>query len=215
MRILFEDSSVLVAIKPSGILSQEDCGGKTNMVELLKEHTKGVIFPLHRLDREVSGVMVFAKDNVSAAILSRDIAEHRFNKEYLCIAKGRPEPLKGEMLDLLFKDSKKNKSFVVSRVRRGVKEARLSYEFVSEGEVNGLNYSLIRVKLHTGRTHQIRVQFSHRKMPLLGDKKYGGDSANGFFGLFSHKISFPHPKTKEQLSFEATPDDEIFNLFIN
>lgn len=200
MEILFEDKDILVCIKPIGIVSQSDEKSES-MISVLEEHTGGTVYPLHRLDREVGGVMVYAKSHFAAAALSKDIAEHNFKKEYMALVHGKPEVDKGEMRDLLFKDSRKNKSYVVKRIRKGVKEALLEYEVI--GSKNGL--SLVRVLLHTGRTHQIRVQFASRKMSLVGDKKYGADDDFKDIGLWSYRITFKHPKTKELLKFEKMP----------
>ena len=202
MRILFEDESVIVCIKERGLLSQTDSGGGESMVALLSAHCNNQVYPLHRLDREVGGVMVYAKTKKAAANLSRDIAEHKFIKEYIALIHGKPESDSGEMRDLLFKDSRKNKSFVVKRQRKGVKEALLEYSLL---ETDG-DFSTVLVRLHTGRTHQIRVQFASRKMPLKGDKKYGAKDENKNIGLWSYRITFNHPVTGEKLSFSEPPD---------
>ncbi len=202
MRILFEDESVIVCIKERGLLSQTDSGGGESMVSLLSAHCNNQVYPLHRLDREVGGVMVYAKTKKAAANLSRDIAEHKFIKEYIALIHGKPESDSGEMRDLLFKDSRKNKSFVVKRQRKGVKEALLEYSLL---ETDG-DFSTVLIRLHTGRTHQIRVQFASRKMPLKGDKKYGAKDENKNIGLWSYRITFNHPVTGEKLSFSEPPD---------
>lgn len=203
MEILYDDKHIVVCIKPVGILSQADSGGNDSMISILSQKYGCDIFPLHRLDKGVSGVMVFAKTKQAASILSRDIAEHRLKKEYLALVHGKPQE-SGEMTDLLFKDSKKNKSYVVKRVRKGVKEAKLSYSLLkTNGEV-----SLVQVLLHTGRTHQIRVQFASRQMPLLGDNKYGAVDNVENIGLLSYRITFNHPITKEKMIFIA--DDTEF-----
>lgn len=203
MEILFEDSEIIVCIKPRGILSQSNSNGGSSMISTLEEHTGGTVYPLHRLDKEVAGVMVYAKTRSSAAILSRDIAEHNFQKKYIALVHGRPEPATGEMQDLLFKDSRKNKSFVVKRMRKGVKPAKLEYSLIKSKD----DLSAVSVLLHTGRTHQIRVQFASRKMPLAGDKKYGAKDSFEAIGLYSHRLTFNHPKTKERIQFCSLPDD--------
>ena len=202
MEILFEDNEILVCIKPVGIVSQSDNKAES-MISFLEQHTANTVYPLHRLDRQVGGVMVYAKSHFAASVLSRDIAEHRFKKEYIALIHGKPETDKGEMRDLLFKDSRKNKSYVVNRMRKGVKEALLEYEVLNSKD--GL--SLVKILLHTGRTHQIRVQFASRKMPLVGDRKYGAEDDFKNIGLWSYKITFKHPKTKEMLEFEKMPDN--------
>lgn len=203
IKILYEDEHIAAVIKPVNVPS-EDMPGERGMVSLLGDGRKE-IFLLHRLDKPVGGVMIFAKTKKAAAELSRDIAEHRFSKEYLAIGGGILEKKSGEMRDLLFKDSKKNRSYVVNRERKGVKEAILDYEVIAEK--NGR--SLVRVSLRTGRTHQIRVQMSHRKLPLCGDGKYGSREKCDI-SLYSCRISFVHPVSKEKMCFTSLPDDSLF-----
>lgn len=205
MEILFEDDSIIVCIKPQGILSQTDSNNGESMVSVLEQYSEGEIYPLHRLDREVSGVMVFAKTKKSASLLSKDIANRNFKKEYIALVHGIPEAQKGEMCDLLLKDSKKNKSYVVNRMRKGVKEALLEYEVLNSK--NG--FSAVKVLLHTGRTHQIRVQFASRKMPLAGDRKYGARDDFKNIGLWSYSLKFNHPLTKKEMSFLKPPQNFI------
>ncbi len=201
MDILYEDTAVIVVIKPRGILSQADKNGGESMITRLSEHTGGEIYPVHRLDKETGGVMVYAKTKKAAAKLSRDISEHRFYKEYLALVHGVPEENSGTLCDLLFHDRAKNKSYVVKRERAGVKKAELYYEVLETKEKDGEKYSLLRVVLHTGRTHQIRVQLAHRKMPLSGDRKYGAKDAFENLGLLSAKLKFTHPETGEEMEF--------------
>ena len=203
MNILFEDSEIIVCIKPVGVISQQDKSGKENMINLLSNLCNCQIYPLHRLDRDVGGVMVYAKNKNAAKALSLDIAEHKFKKEYMALIHGVPDLSKGEMRDLLFKDSKRNKSFVVVRKRKGVKEALLEYEVIDSKIIDNDTYSTVRVLLHTGRTHQIRVQFASRKMSLAGDRKYGGKDNFKNIALWSYKIGFNHPITKERLEFSS------------
>ncbi len=206
MEILFEDKEIVVCIKPVGVLSQADASGKENMMDLLRAQCGCTVYPLHRLDRDVGGVMVYAKTQQAAAFLSREIAEHRFIKEYVALVKGVPAPNMGQMRDLLFKDSRKNKSFVVDRPRKGVKEALLDYKTVGQTEIDGQIYSAVWVRLHTGRTHQIRGQFAWRQHPLAGDRKYGGNSDFKEIGLWSCQITFTHPKSQTTLVFKKAPD---------
>ena len=201
MDILYEDTAVIVVIKPRGILSQADKNGGESMITRLSEHTGGEIYPVHRLDKETGGVMVYAKTKKAAAKLSRDISEHRFCKEYLALVHGVPEENSGTLCDLLFHDRAKNKSYVVKRERAGVKKAELYYEVLETKEKDGEKFSLLRVVLPTGRTHQIRVQLAHRKMPLSGDRKYGAKDAIENLGLLSAKLKFTHPETGEEMEF--------------
>lgn len=183
--IIFEDEQLVVCIKPRGVLSCRDASGKQCMHDLLAPRE---IFPIHRLDREVTGVMVFAKDARTAAYLSQHVG---FVKEYRAVCEGHITPEAGELEDLLFHDRSKNKTYVVKRERAGVKKARLSYRVVSYHE----DSTLLHVRLYTGRTHQIRVQFASRSHPLCGDRKYGA-KAGGDIALEAFRLSFTHPNGK-------------------
>ncbi len=203
MKILFEDNEVVVLVKPVGVPSETTKNGERGILDLLKEqHGLKDVYLLHRLDRNVGGVMVFSKTKKSAAHISKQIQENTFKKTYLAIADGIIEEKQGIYKDLLFKDSSKNRSYVVKRMRKGVKEASLEYVVLNENN----NKSLVKVTLHTGRTHQIRVQFSSRKTPLTGDIKYGSKDRNCDIALFSHSITFNHPVTNELLTFTALPN---------
>ena len=209
MKILHEDKDIIVCIKPVGILSQSDSDGGESMITKLCECSGCEIYPLHRLDREVGGIMVYAKTKKSASFLSQAIADRSFKKEYIALVHGVPDTPKGEMKDLLFKDSRKNKSFVVSRERKGVKKASLEYEVLNTKEFEDNTFSAVKILLHTGRTHQIRVQFSSRKHPLAGDKKYGAKDNFKTIGLWSYRLTFLHPYTKEELVFSCEPENII------
>lgn len=197
MEILYNNSSIVVCIKPAGVSSQGSDGD--NMIKRLSEETKNEIFPVHRLDTVTSGVMVYAKTKEAAAFICNEIAQNRFKKEYIALVHGEVSPEEGIMEDLLFKDSRKNKSFVVKRERKGVKKASLEYKTIESK--NGL--SLVKIKLHTGRTHQIRVQFSSRKHPVFGDGKYGASDNIPFIALFSSSITFTEPESKKEMTFSA------------
>ncbi len=203
MKILFEDNHIAVCLKPAGVLSQSGDGG--DMISLLNAHfeqngEKAEAFPVHRLDRETAGIMVYAKNAKSAAALSKQIEQNTVKKRYYAVIKGCPEEKNGVLKDLLFRDKQKNKSYTVKRMRKGVREASLEYEVI--GENGGL--SMLDILLHTGRTHQIRVQFSSRKMPLCGDGRYGG--GGGSLALFAHTLEFNHPVSGEKLVFSDKPD---------
>ena len=165
---------------------------------MLQQTLGGEIFPVHRLDQNVGGVMVYARTKQAAARLSQIIQQGTMIKEYVAMVHGQP-PETGDWEDLLFKDSRKNKVFVVKRQRGGVKAARLEYRRLQAGE-----QSLVRIRLHTGRSHQIRVQFSSRGFPLVGDHKYGSRDAATAPMLFSCGITFPWDG--KQLQFEAYPE---------
>ncbi len=192
MEILYSDRNLAVCIKPVGLDSEAE------VPNALKEQLGGEIFPIHRLDKNVGGVMVFARTKQSAASLSKAVQEGTMVKEYVAIVHGTP-PENGDWEDLLWKDSKKNKVFVVKRQRSGVKRARLEFQRLTSGE-----QSLVRIRLHTGRSHQIRVQFSSRGFPLVGDHKYGSRDQKTAPMLFSCRITFPYQG--KQMQFEARPE---------
>jgi len=209
IEIFYCDRDLLICRKPVGVLSQSD--GKGDMVALLSaqlaaEGEKSDIFPVHRLDRGVGGVMVFARSAAMAGKLTALVAERSFEKEYLAVLRGHPEEEEATLKDLLFKDSAKNKSYVVKRMRRGVKEASLEYRVLGKTE----EHTLVRVKLHTGRTHQIRVQFSSRRLPLLGDGKYGSSDNRCDIALFACRVAFRHPRTGKEIAVFARPDEERY-----
>ncbi len=186
IKILFEDNSLLLCLKPVGVSSQPDPSGDEDMVTLLQQ-SRPEIYPIHRLDKGVGGMMVFAKKQACAGKLSAMIQSREIEKEYLAVVHGILPEKEGILRDLLYRDVARNKSFVVAHMRKGVKEAELEYRVLEE--VEGM--SLVRVKLHTGRSHQIRVQFSSRGLPLVGDGKYGG--GNGNIALWSYRLAFRHP----------------------
>ncbi len=202
MKILYEDANTVVAVKPAEILSQFS-EKEENAVTLLKEQTKSEIFVVSRLDRNVGGVMVFAKNPEAAADLTRQMQNGVFKKEYIAALHGKPQDEKGIFEDLLFKDSRKNKTFVVKKERKGVKKASLEYETVTFCD----GISFVKIRLHTGRTHQIRVQFASRKMPLVGDGKYGAKDNCKTMGLFCREVSFKKVKGEEILTFSASPEN--------
>lgn len=202
MKILFSDEDIVVCVKTAGYLSQAGDGKHKGMVDALAEALGGEIFPVHRLDREVGGVMVYARNKEAAAALSRQVAERKMQKIYRVHTEVSTVESRGRMEDLLYFDRRKNKSFVVRRERNGVKKAILDYRLISrtEGEC------LFEAELLTGRTHQIRVQFASRGMPLLGDRRYGGKASEKGIGLFSHSIAFDHPRTGERMTFTVEED---------
>ena len=192
MEILYSDRELAVVVKPVGLDSERD------VPQAIKEAIGGEVFTVHRLDLNVGGVMVYARTKPAAASLSRAVQEGAMVKEYAAMVHGEP-PEEGDWEDLLLKDSARNKVFVVSRMRGGVKRARLEFRRLSAGE-----FSLVRIRLHTGRSHQIRVQFASRKYPLVGDHKYGARDGVSAPMLFSCCISFPW-KGRE-MQFERMPE---------
>lgn len=205
IEILHFDKDVIVCIKPIGILSQGDASGNVNLPDILKKQTNSYyVEVVHRLDRPVGGVMVFARNKKAAAKLTEDVKNRNFGKEYYAIVSGKPEQDSAMLKDWLYKDKINCKSYVVKGERKGAKEAILEYETIASKTTKDGLLSKVKVKLHTGRTHQIRVQFSSRKLPLVGDGKYGS-KINSDLSLWSHKIAFTHPKTKQLMEFTSEP----------
>ena len=192
MEILYQDKGIVVCVKPVGLDSEME------LPAALTEAVGGEYFPIHRLDKNVGGVMVFARTKQAAAALSKAVQEGHMIKEYVAMVHGTP-PETGDWEDFLFKDSRKNKVFAVKKERKGVKYARLEFHRLREGET-----SLVHIRLHTGRSHQIRVQFSSRGFPLVGDHKYGSRDEKLEPMLFSCRITFPWKG--EAKIFEAKPD---------
>ena len=175
MQILFDDKNIVVIVKPVGMDSEHEVPAALG----------GDLYPVHRLDKNVGGVMVYARTKAAAAALSKAIQDGTMVKEYVAMVHGTPPEI-GDWEDLLFKDSSKNKVFVVKKERKGVKKARLEYVRLNAGE-----RSLVRIRLHTGRSHQIRVQFASRGFPLVGDGKYGAKDQVTAPMLFSCRLTFP------------------------
>ena len=188
MEILYSDRDLYVIVKPVGMDSEHEVPAALG----------GEIFPIHRLDKNVGGVMVYARTKQSAASLSKAVQEGRMVKEYVAMVHGTP-PESGDWEDFLFKDSRKNKVFPVKKERKGVKYARLEFKLLREGA-----QSLVHIRLYTGRSHQIRVQFSSRGFPLVGDHKYGSRDASTVPLLFSCRITFPW--NGQTVTFAAQPD---------
>ena len=201
MEILYQDACFLVCIKPARVLSTDEPGGLPELVREALGDPKADVRTVHRLDRVVSGVMVLARNANAASELSRQIREDQFRKEYLAVVHGRPENPEGTLHDLLARDKARRMTFVAEAPGKGVQEAALSYRVLEYA--NGM--SLVRVRLHTGRTHQIRVQFSSRGMPLVGERKYAVWNDPCELALWSAKIGFYHPGTGEWVEFSKEP----------
>ncbi|HHY63412.1 MAG TPA: RluA family pseudouridine synthase [Clostridiaceae bacterium] len=219
IRILYEDNHLLVVVKPPNMPVQGDISGDMDLLTLLKADIKkrynkpGNVFLglVHRLDRPVGGVMVFARTSKAASRLSEQVRKHETEKIYLCVTQGCPKELKGRLSDHLLKDEKENVVKVVEPGTPGSKPAVLEYEVMAQRD--GL--SLVRVNLITGRSHQVRVQMSNNGTPLFGDTKYGYAGDRGHqLALWSHKLSIFHPTTKERMTFTSSPPDTYpWNLF--
>lgn len=191
LRILYEDNFIAIALKPVGVLS-EDSETAACMPALLREHYRTAgkndyIATVHRLDKVVGGVMVFSRKPHVTGKLTGMIARHEITKEYLAVLRGHPEKEADTLTDLLFRDAAHNKSYVVQRMRKGVREAKLDYRELGRTD----ELTLVRVHLHTGRTHQIRVQFSSRGLPLMGDGKYGSRDNRCTAALWACRLTFP------------------------
>lgn len=206
LRILYEDAHLVLCVKPVGVLSEDSADGAC-MPALLRQHYRAqgkpdYIATVHRLDKAVGGVMLFSRRREITGKLTAAIAEHRVTKEYLAVLRGHPAEASATLTDLLFRDASKNKSYVVKRMRKGVREASL--EYVTLGSTEEL--TLVRVRLHTGRTHQIRVQFSSRGLPLLGDIRYGS-KADCSTALWSYRMAFTHPVTGRTVDVTCPPPE--------
>lgn len=201
MKILGKQEEYAIVCKFPG----EEC--EHELPGLIVKELGGEAYCVHRLDRAVGGVMVYARTKAAAAALGEQMQNGSFEKEYLAAVSGAPSEESGEFVDFLFKDSLKNRAFVVKTKRSGVKEARLSYRVLGRAAYGERGAALVRVKLHTGRFHQIRCQFASRQMPLLGDGKYGSREKSCTVALFSCRIAFTHPKTRERVEYTAAPED--------
>ena len=226
MKVLYEDNHIIVVEKMPNVPSQADKTGDEDMLTIIKSYLKekynkpGNVYLglVHRLDRPVGGVMVFAKTSKAASRLSEEIRNKTFKKTYLAIVNGKMESESGEYVDYLWKDEKQNTSYVVKEGKKNSKLAKLNYEVIAYNEKE--NVSLVKINLQTGRHHQIRVQFSSRMHALYGDSKYHGRGAGSGICLWAYKIKFVHPVKKEEMEFEDFPPKEgmwgkILQTFFN
>lgn len=212
IKILYEDRSLIVCVKPCGLASQKDLTGNQDLLTLLNDKYKDV-YLVHRLDTATGGVMIYARGKAAAGKLSEAVQNHQiFEKTYLTVLDKAPEQAEGELTDFLFHDKRQNKSFVVKSDRKGSKEAKLKYKVL---QVNENGNALVLVRLLTGRSHQIRVQFASRRTPVYGDGKYGSRCKMKGFALWSYKLAFIHPFTKERIECECLPEQNTmpWNLF--
>lgn len=201
MELIYIDEAIAVCIKPARVLSTDEPGGVPELVRQALGDEKAQVRTVHRLDRVVGGLMVLARTAEAASELSRQIRDQQFQKEYLAVVHGKPEALSGTYRDLLLRDKAERKTYVVTEMGKGVQEAILDYRVLSQtGDL-----SQVQIRLHTGRTHQIRAQFSSRGMPLVGDRKYSLLQDNCEIALWSYRLAFNHPKTGEPVEFIAEP----------
>ena len=201
MDIVFADKDVLVCVKPARVLSTDEPGGVPELARQALGDEKADVRTVHRLDRVVSGLMVLARNDKAASELSRQIRDGEFQKEYLAVVHGQPEKDADRLTDLLVRDKARKMTMVVTQPGKGVQEAVLDYQLLNTAQ----NMSRIRIQLHTGRTHQIRAQFSSRGYPLVGDRKYSENEDDCEIALWSHRIEFTHPVTKERMVFQKQP----------
>ena len=203
MEILYQDKDIIVCVKPARVLSTDEPGGMPELVRQALGDPKADVRTVHRLDRVVSGLMVLARNAAAASELSRQIREDRFAKEYLAVVHGQPEAPSGTLTDLLWRDKQARMTFVTDTPAKGVQEAILHYQVQNQTE----DLSRIRIQLVTGRTHQIRVQFSSRGMPLVGERKYAVLEDDCEIALWSYRLAFNHPATGQAMEFMQPPPD--------
>ena len=227
LEILFENKNIVAVVKPHGVLSQSgaDSANDENMLDLVSSYIGHEAGLLHRLDRPTGGIMVFSKNKNAEGRLSGAVSDKEIcTKEYLAVVSGRPDMDEGEMRDYLFKDAKAGKSFVVSTPRKGAKEALLYYKVLSSAVGEQGELSLVRIRLGTGRTHQIRAQFSARQMPVAGDGKYGsrerlrGELENGAspkdaIALYAFRLAFDTKEAKFDILHQPNRNVYPFSLF--
>lgn len=200
MKILYQDNRILVCIKPAGVLSTDEPGGLPELVRRELGDPQACVRTVHRLDRVVGGVMVLARSREAARRLSAQMQQHSWSKDYLAVVHGRPGS--GTFHDLLLRSKEERKTYVVSQPEKGAQEAILDYAAIASTD----SLSLVRIRLKTGRTHQIRAQFSSHGYPLFGDKKYGALEDSGHtIALWSHSLAFIHPQTEQPVQFSALP----------
>lgn len=199
MEIVYQDRDIIVCIKPAGVLSTDEPGGLPELVRQTLGDPDANVRTVHRLDRVVSGLVVLARSKKAASVLSQQIRQDRFEKEYMAVVHGKPVP-EGTFRDLLFRNKEERKTYIVSAPGKDVQEAILDYRVLNSTDA----YSRVKICLRTGRTHQIRTQFSGRGFPLVGDKKYGLQEECDI-ALWSCRLAFDHPWTGARMEFTAQP----------
>lgn len=201
IELCYQDASVLVCVKPPRVLSTDEPGGLPELLRNQLEDPAADIRTVHRLDRVVGGLMVLARSAQSASELSRQVREGVFQKTYLAVLHGVPEKMQDTLTDLLGRDKARKMTFVASEPGKGIQPASLSYQVLAQAD----GASLVQIQLHTGRTHQIRVQFASRGYPLWGERKYSTRDDPCEIALFSQKIGFRHPQTGQWMEFVHEP----------
>ncbi len=212
LKVIFEDNHIIVVEKTPNIPSQSDKTGDVDMLTIVKHYIKekynkpGNVYLglVHRLDRPVGGIMIFAKTSKAAGRLSEQVREKVFKKRYLAVVDGKIDNPKGALENYLYKDERNNMSKVVNKDKKNAKLAKLDYEVITYNEVK--NLSLVKVNLHTGRHHQIRVQLSHFGHSIFGDQKYGTRGQGKQIALWAYELTIKHPITKEEIRFKDLPE---------
>ena len=203
MELIYVDDDILVCLKPARVLSTDEPGGVPDLARQELDNPDADVRTVHRLDRVVAGLMVLARNAKAASELSRQIRDNEFQKEYLAVVHGNPEQEAGTLRDLLGRDKARKMTFVAAEPAKGVQEAVLDYQVLGNKE----EMSRVRIRLHTGRTHQIRVQFASRNMPLFGERKYSELDDPCEIALWSYRIGFSHPKTGKKMAFSHLPPE--------
>ncbi len=202
MQFVYKDDAIVVCVKPAGVVSTDVPGGMPELVRQALGNPAAEVRTIHRLDQVVSGLMVLARTAEAASVLSQQIREQTFHKEYLAVVHGMP-PQQGTLRDLLIRDKRRRMTLVAEKPDKGVQEAVLDYEVRNRVA----DMSRVAIRLHTGRTHQIRVQFSSREMPLVGERKYAVLEDDCNLALWSYRLGFCHPVTGKAMDFSMLPPE--------
>ena len=203
MELVYVDDDIVVCVKPSRVLSTDEPGGVPELVRNALQDPKADVRTVHRLDRVVSGLMVLARSPQAASALSQQIRDNAFEKEYMAVVHGSPDQQEGRLWDLLFRDKARKMTLVATQEGKGVQPAALHYRVLRRAE----DLSRVRIKLETGRTHQIRVQFASRGMPLVGERKYSTIDDDCQIALWSYRLAFTHPTTGSPMEFVMEPPE--------
>ena len=201
MDIIYQDKDILVCVKPAGVLSTDEPGGLPDLIRRELGDPDANVRTVHRLDRTVSGLMVLARRSKAASELSRQIREGEFQKEYVAVIHGNPAEKQGMLRDLLLRNKQERKTYIVTEPGKDVQEAILEYRVLNREE----DLTRVRIRLHTGRTHQIRAQFSGRGWPLVGDRKYSVIEDDCDIALWSYRLAFKHPYSGNPMEFILEP----------
>lgn len=201
MELIYQDKDIIVCIKPPRVLSTDEPGGVPDLVREALDDPSANVRTVHRLDRTVSGLMVLARRSKAASELSRQIREGEFQKEYVAVCYGSLKEEQGEFRDLLYRNKQERKTYIVAEPAKDVQEAVLDYRVLNRTE----DMTRVRIRLHTGRTHQIRAQFSGRGYPLVGDRKYGTVESDCEIALWSYRLAFKHPYSGKPMEFVLEP----------